>query len=173
MSISERTTRRRILECYRRAHEVRRFIDTATNFFEKADFIAVRRRWFSLAQELSMALSSKSGPSLTARRTVRRKFGGSRRRSSERLLRRRLGRRSAGSGAYRDPAPVCCVVCRSPQPARPRQNPNESTTDPLYSGPRRIGPLRRAVRHCRISSTNAMMVIHANGARWNVEVKQE
>jgi hypothetical protein len=39
-----------ILECYRRAAEARRMADGATNWPEKADFLAIEQRWLSLAR---------------------------------------------------------------------------------------------------------------------------
>jgi hypothetical protein len=39
-----------ILECYRRAAEVRRMADGATNRPAKADFLAIEQRWLSLAR---------------------------------------------------------------------------------------------------------------------------
>jgi hypothetical protein len=50
------TTRDKILECYRRAQDVRRFIATATTPADKADIIEVERRWLSLARELRSQL---------------------------------------------------------------------------------------------------------------------
>jgi hypothetical protein len=58
--MSDRTTRDKILECYRRAQDVRRFIDTANTPAEKADCIEVERRWLSLARELRSQVSSRS-----------------------------------------------------------------------------------------------------------------
>jgi hypothetical protein len=58
MSVS--TTRDKILECYRRAQDARRFVDTATTVAEKADFIEVERRWLSLARELRSQVSIRS-----------------------------------------------------------------------------------------------------------------
>jgi hypothetical protein len=41
-----------VQECYRRAKEARRLIDTATTAAEKADLVGVEQRWLSLAREL-------------------------------------------------------------------------------------------------------------------------
>jgi hypothetical protein len=56
--MSDSTTREKILECYRRAQDARRFVDTATTPAEKADIIEVERRWLSLARELRSQLVS-------------------------------------------------------------------------------------------------------------------
>jgi len=50
--MSDSTTRDRLLECYRRAQEARRFVDRATTPAERADFLEVERRWLSLAREV-------------------------------------------------------------------------------------------------------------------------
>jgi hypothetical protein len=50
------TTRDKILECYRRAQDARRFIARATTPADKADIIEVERRWLSLARELRSQL---------------------------------------------------------------------------------------------------------------------
>jgi hypothetical protein len=50
--MSDRTTRDKILECYRRAQEAQRFVDTAITPAERADFLEVERRWLSLAREV-------------------------------------------------------------------------------------------------------------------------
>jgi hypothetical protein len=39
-----------ILECYRRAAEARRMADAATDRLAKADFLAIEKRWLSLAR---------------------------------------------------------------------------------------------------------------------------
>jgi ribosomal protein L17 len=41
-----------VQECYRRAKEARRLVDTATTAAEKADLVGVEQRWLSLAREL-------------------------------------------------------------------------------------------------------------------------
>lgn len=56
--MTDSTTRDKILECYRRAQDVRRFVGTATTAAEKADFLEVERRWLSLARELRLQLVS-------------------------------------------------------------------------------------------------------------------
>jgi hypothetical protein len=56
--MSDSTTPDKILECYRRAQDARRFIDTASTLAEKADCIEVERRWLSLARELRTQVSS-------------------------------------------------------------------------------------------------------------------
>jgi hypothetical protein len=58
--MSDSTTRDKILECYRRAQDAGRFVDTATTVAEKADFIEVGRRWLSLARELRSQVSIRS-----------------------------------------------------------------------------------------------------------------
>jgi hypothetical protein len=58
--MSDRTTQAKIQECYCRAREARRFVDTATTVAEKADFIEVERRWLSLARELRSQVSIRS-----------------------------------------------------------------------------------------------------------------
>ena len=55
MSVSNK-----ILECYRRAQDARRFVGTARTADEKADFIEVERRWLSLARELASRASTSS-----------------------------------------------------------------------------------------------------------------
>jgi hypothetical protein len=59
--MSDSTTREKILECYRRAQEAQRFVDTAITPAERADFLEVERRWLSLAPEvIPRSLNSKS-----------------------------------------------------------------------------------------------------------------
>ena len=58
--MSDNTTRDKVLECYRRAQDARRFLSTARTGAEKADLIEVQRRWLSLARELRSQLVSVS-----------------------------------------------------------------------------------------------------------------
>jgi hypothetical protein len=55
--MSDRTPQVKIQECYRRAQEARRFVDTARTPAEKTDFVEVERRWLSLADEVRSHLS--------------------------------------------------------------------------------------------------------------------
>ena len=56
-----------ILECYRRAAEARHMADHATDRSAKADFLAIEKRWLSLAR--SYEAETVSAPSRRAPRS--------------------------------------------------------------------------------------------------------
>jgi hypothetical protein len=50
-----------IAEYYRRASEARRMAETATDPIERTDFLAIERRWLSLARDHASASEDQEG----------------------------------------------------------------------------------------------------------------